>query len=58
MCDYIDAKKGYFLLSNSNTSFIKQLYNKYDIKEVVTKRKISSKRSSRGDVVELLISNY
>ncbi len=58
MCDYIDAKKGYFLLSNSNTSFIKQLYNRYDIKEVVTKRKISSKRSSRGDVVELLISNY
>ena len=58
MCDYIHAKKGYFLLSNSNTSFIKQLYNKYDIKEVVTKRKISSKSSSRGDVVELLISNY
>ena len=58
MCDYIDAKRGYFLLSNSNTSFIKQLYNRYDIKEVVTKRKISSKRSSRGDVVELLISNY
>ena len=58
MCDYIHAKKGYFLLSNSNTSFIKQLYNKYDIKEVVIKRKISSKNSSRGEVVELLISNY
>ena len=58
MCDYLHSRNCYFLLSNSNTSFIKSLYNQYSIKEVITNRKISSKTSSRGNVSELLISNY
>ena len=58
MCDYLDSIHCYFLLSNSNTSYIKDMYRRYNIKEVITDRNISSKITSRGKVSELLISNY
>lgn len=47
-----------FLLSNSATDFIKELYRDYDIKIVRAKRAINANADKRGPVDELLIRNY
>ncbi len=46
------------MLSNSNTEFIKELYDKYNVNRVFAKRSINSKSSGRGNVTELVIKNY
>lgn len=46
-CDKINEKKAYFILSNSKTNFIKELYNKYNIYEIKEIKRI-----------ELLIKNF
>jgi DNA adenine methylase len=53
-CKEIDGKGGKFLLSSSNTEFIKSLYNCFLIKEVSTKRKIKSTNKCE----DLFIFNY
>jgi DNA adenine methylase Dam len=54
------ADRGCFiLLSNSDTSFIRELYSGYDIKEVDTQRAINCKGDGRTGHKELIIfSNY
>lgn len=55
------ASNGYdLLLSNSDTGdgFFEGLYSGYKIKRVKTRRFINSKGDRRGDVSELLISNF
>lgn len=47
-----------FLLSNSATSFIKELYKNFEIIEVDAKRHINSVASKRGSVPEVLVRNY
>lgn len=47
-----------FLLSNSATSFIKDLYKDFEIIEVDAKRHINSVASKRGSVPEVLVRNY
>ena len=46
------------LLSNSDTSFIRQLYSDFNIKEVNVQRAINCKGSKRAGHKELLFSNY
>lgn len=46
-----------FLLSNSNTNFVRDLYRQFYIQEVKCTRSIASKTASRKPVKELLISN-
>lgn len=48
------------LLSNSDTSFIRELYsdNRYEIISVTAKRTINSNSSGRGNVNEVLIKNW
>lgn len=46
------------LLSNHNTPFINELYKKYKITVIQAKRMINSDASGRGNVEEVLISNY
>lgn len=57
-CDKLDKKGVKFLLSNSATEFIKDLYKAYNIKEVKAKRIINSNGNARGDVNEVLVRNY
>ena len=47
-----------FLLSNSKTDFILDLYKDYKIEIVKAKRAINSKGELRGEVDEVLIRNY
>jgi DNA adenine methylase len=46
------------LLSNHNTPLINDLYKKYKIHVILAKRMINSDASGRGDVEEVLVSNY
>lgn len=57
-CDKISKIGAKFLLSNSDTNFIKELYKDYDIKVVQANRSINSIGSDRGAINELLIKNY
>ncbi|MBL0691895.1 MAG: DNA adenine methylase [SAR324 cluster bacterium] len=59
-CDYIDKKGAYFMLSNSYTDFILELYkiDRYTINTIHANRSINSKGSGRGKVREVLITNY
>lgn len=46
------------MLSNHNTLFINELYKDYNIHVVNAKRMINSKSDGRGDVEEVIITNY
>lgn len=64
-CDNLDTKGAKWLLSNSDlknidpeNSFFDELYSGYHIRRVKAKRSINSVGKSRGEINELLISNY
>ena len=46
------------MLSNHNTAFINELYKVFNIHVVNAKRTINSKADGRGDVEEVIITNY
>ncbi len=47
-----------FMLSNSATPFIKDLYKDYSIKIVGAKRYVNSDGKKRGFVDEVIVRNY
>lgn len=57
-CDELNARGVKFMLSNSATDFIKELYKDYDITIVKAKRAINANGTKRGAVDEVLIRNY
>ncbi len=57
-CDELTARGVQFLLSNSATLFIQNLYAEYTIEIVHAKRAVNSDASKRGAVEEVLIRNY
>jgi DNA adenine methylase len=60
LCDDLTNRGCRVLLSNSDTQFIRDLYNnaeKYTIVEVVANRTVNSVATGRGKVTELLIFN-
>ena len=57
-CDSLNARGIKFMLSNSATDFIKKQYANYHITLVQAKRAINSVASKRGDVDEVIITNY
>lgn len=57
-CDELTERRVRFLLSNSATSFIRELYAGYTVEIVHAKRAINSDASKRGAVEEVLIRNY
>lgn len=57
-CDELTARGIKFMLSNSNTEFILQLYTGYYITEVSARRAINCNGNGRGNVTELVIRNY
>ncbi len=58
VCDELNKRKVKFLLSNSNTEFIRNLYKDYGIQTIMAKRSINSVGSKRGEVEEVLIKNF
>jgi DNA adenine methylase (dam) len=57
-CDELTNRNIKFMLSNSSTDFIKNLYNNYNITTVKAKRAINSNSSKRGEIDEVVVRNY
>lgn len=57
-CDKLNKKGIYFLLSNSATKFIFELYKDYRIETIQAKRAINSIGDKRGEVDEVLVRNF
>lgn len=57
-CDKLHNAGAKFLLSNSNTKFIQNLYKDYLIEKISALRSISCKASQRVHTSEVLIRNY
>lgn len=58
VCKKLDKKGVHFLVSNSDTAFIREQYDAFNLVEVKAKRSINSDSRKRGAVRELLIKNY
>ena len=58
VCDELSKKGVKFLLSNSATPFILDLYSNYSISIIPAKRAINSNPNLRGNIEEVLIQNY
>lgn len=58
LCDKLHSRGVRFMLSNSATPFITDLYADYDVSIVPATRAINSVGSKRGKVDEVLVSNY
>lgn len=57
-CDDLTKKGINFMLSNSATDFIKELYDSYSISIVQAKRIINADANKRGNIDEVIIRNY
>ncbi len=58
LCDKLNQRGIRFLLSNSKTDFILELYKEYKIEIVQAKRTVNSRGDRRGAVEEVLVKNY
>lgn len=58
LCDHLNSIGAYFMLSNSYTDYILDLYKEYDIKTVMASRAVNSKASGRGKIKEVVVINY
>jgi DNA adenine methylase len=57
-CDMLNERGIKFLLSNSATNFIIDLYKNYRIEVIQAKRAINSKADKRGQIDEVLVRNF
>ncbi len=58
VCDWLHAKGVKFLLSNSATEYMQDLYGDYRGEIISARRAINSRGDKRGFVDELLVRNY
>ena len=57
-CDSLSKKGVYFMLSNSDTKFIRDIFKSYKIHTVSAPRFINCKAGGRSPVNEVLVTNY
>ena len=58
VCDELDTMGVKFLLSNSDTKLVNELYKNYNIKKVFASRQINANADGRGKITEVLVRNY
>ena len=58
ICNKLNENGVKWIQSNSNSPIIKDLYEGYNIKEVLAPRSVSAKGDGRGQVTEVIITNY
>lgn len=58
LCHRLDKKGAMFMLSNSATSAMQELYKDFSTHIVTASRAINSKASQRGPVLEVIVTNY
>lgn len=54
----LDARGVYVMLSNSDTTFIRDLYADWQIETVYAARAINSRATARGKVAEVIVRNF
>ena len=58
VCDELDSMRVKFMLSNSDTNLVNELYANYEIKKVFASRQINANADGRGKITEVLVRNY
>lgn len=59
VCDQLDEKGVKWMLSNSHTEFVLDLYQeRYNVRRVEASRTINCKANKRGKVAEVIVTNY
>ena len=58
VCDELDSMGVKFMLSNSDTKLVNDLYANYEIKKVFASRQINANADGRGKITEVLVRNY
>ncbi len=58
VCDELDSMGIKFLLSNSDTQIVNELYSNYKINKVFASRLINANADGRGKITEVLVRNY
>ncbi len=58
LCHRLSEKGVLFMLSNSSSMWIRELYDSFHVHSVSAARAINSKASQRGPVEELIVTNY
>lgn len=58
VCDELNSMGVKFLLSNSDTKLVNELYAKYSIKKIFANRQINANADGRGKITEVLVRNY
>lgn len=58
LCRRLDLRGIRFMLSNSSATFVKELYKQFKIDLVGASRAINSKGSKRGQIDEVIVTNY
>lgn len=58
VCDELESMGVKFLLSNSDTKLVNELYENYNIKKVFASRQINANVDGRGKITEVLVRNY
>lgn len=58
VCNDLDSMGVKFLLSNSDTKLVNELYENYNIKKVFASRQINANANGRGKITEVLVRNY
>ena len=58
VCNELNSMGIKFLLSNSDTKLVNELYENYNIKKVFASRAINANADGRGKITEILVRNY
>lgn len=58
VCDELDSLGVKFMLSNSDTKLVNELYENYEIKKVFASRQINANADGRGKITEVIVRNY
>ena len=58
VCNELDTMGVKFMLSNSDTKLVNELYANYEIKKVFASRQINANADGRGKITEVLVRNY
>ena len=58
VCNELDSMGVKFMLSNSDTKLVNELYANYEIKKVFASRQINANADGRGKISEVLVRNY
>ncbi len=58
VCDELNSMGVKFMLSNSDTAVINELYSNYRIEKVLASRQVNANADGRGKITEVLVRNY